>query len=50
MAFTRDRLRRSGAIVGGLLAAVLLLSACDTIRLKAEGSEKRADWGVGILF
>lgn len=34
----------------GLLAAAIQLSACETIRLKAEGSEKRADWGVGILF
>ena len=32
------------------LAALVLLGACETIRIKAMGSEKDIDWGVSVLF
>ncbi len=35
-----------------VLAAAIVLAAagCDTVRIKAEGNEKKVDWRVGLRF
>lgn len=46
----RHKSLRTVSTLIGLLVVAAVTASCESLRLKAEGTEKRADWGVGILF